>query len=547
MKTRLLLLFCTTVACLAFAQPAMAQSSLSGEQFSNLSPNDVNATCIDRGFGGPFDIQFSVSGRATGPYPGTFTESGTARYMPGAGESGPIQSLTASFTITPGPGVTSFTKVEGTKTFVAGTSGGTARCVGFGEEHATISASNLAYTATITLPDGSTVTDSGRSPSMSMFDTSTIGSFSESFLSTAPPPNPDSDGDGVPNSSDNCPTVPNPGQQDNDGDGQGDACDTDDDGDGVGDGSDNCSTTPNPGQEDTDGDGQGDACDSDDDGDGANDGSDNCPTTPNPGQEDTDSDGQGDACDSDDDNDGVGDGSDNCQTTPNPGQEDSDNDGQGDACDSDDDGDGAQDGSDNCPTVPNPDQSDRDGDGQGDACDSDDDNDGVGDGSDNCPSVPNPDQADSDGDGVGDACDDSPGNTPCCYVKGHGKVSAKPWVKFHVKVRSAGRRHKSKVYVKDEKARLKFRSTSITSVIVTGPRGRQKAVIRGRGVLNGQSVTFELELEEGRDGGFRLELSNGYAAGGDVSKGKVRIDCGRHHGHGHDHDDDDRHHDRDDD
>jgi hypothetical protein len=53
----------------------------------------------------------------------------------------------------------------------------------------------------------------------------------------------DSDGDGVPNSSDNCPNVPNPDQHDEDGDGVGDVCDpcpqiaheapTDSDGDGI--------------------------------------------------------------------------------------------------------------------------------------------------------------------------------------------------------------------------------------------------------------------------------------------------------------------------
>lgn len=53
----------------------------------------------------------------------------------------------------------------------------------------------------------------------------------------------DTDGDGVPDSVDNCPTVPNPGQENEDGDAFGDVCDpcppdvnnADGDGDGVGD------------------------------------------------------------------------------------------------------------------------------------------------------------------------------------------------------------------------------------------------------------------------------------------------------------------------
>ena len=57
---------------------------------------------------------------------------------------------------------------------------------------------------------------------------------------TAAPP--DADSDGVPDASDNCPTTPNPGQENLDNDPQGDACDTDDDQDSWFDWQDNCPT-----------------------------------------------------------------------------------------------------------------------------------------------------------------------------------------------------------------------------------------------------------------------------------------------------------------
>jgi hypothetical protein len=72
----------------------------------------------------------------------------------------------------------------------------------------------------------------------------------------------DTDGDGVPDETDNCPTVSNPDQADSNGNGIGDACDAPDtDGDGVPDETDNCPTVSNPDQADSNGNGIGDACD----------------------------------------------------------------------------------------------------------------------------------------------------------------------------------------------------------------------------------------------------------------------------------------------
>ena len=240
---------------------------------------------------------------------------------------------------------------------------------------------------------------------------------------------PDSDGDGVRNGLDECPSTPSgasvdssgctSSELDGDGDGvtndidqcpdtpDGDVVDStgctvlpDSDNDGVEDSADQCPDTPAGESVDSTG---CSATQRDSDNDGVNDADDQCPGYDD--NVDADNDGTPDGCDSliDSDGDGVSDSEDQCEGHDD--NVDADNDGTPDGCDSfvDSDGDGVEDSNDQCPGSD--DNVDLDNDGTPDGCDSliDSDGDGVADSVDQCEG--HDDNSDTDNDGTPDGCD----------------------------------------------------------------------------------------------------------------------------------------------
>jgi outer membrane protein OmpA-like peptidoglycan-associated protein len=185
----------------------------------------------------------------------------------------------------------------------------------------------------------------------------------------------DRDHDGVPDSVDKCPDVP----EDRDGFQDHDGCpDLDNDNDTIPDAQDKC---PNE-AEDFDGFQDEDGCpDPDNDKDGVLDGDDKCPNDPEDGKPPKPHDGcPWDKADSD--GDGIPDSKDKCPNEP----EDKDGFQDDDGCpDPDNDGDGIPDQFDQCPNE----AEDMDGFEDDDGCpDPDNDHDGIPDKDDKCPNQP---------------------------------------------------------------------------------------------------------------------------------------------------------------
>jgi hypothetical protein len=191
-----------SVAVLALCVPAAAAQvpprTLTGESFAAglfTTPAGLgsiavtSATCNPAGTS---SFSYLVSGPATGPYPGTFTETSTVTMGPQnipAGSSNPtalITGWTVSFTITSPAG-----SVTGTKTLPTGTTGvgicttASQSPVGAEQYAANVVAPGLAYKATITF-SGAQFGDHGLSFPVTFNDvpaTAASNNFNESLAS----------------------------------------------------------------------------------------------------------------------------------------------------------------------------------------------------------------------------------------------------------------------------------------------------------------------------------------------------------------------------
>jgi hypothetical protein len=163
-KTGLVLLaVVASVVAIGSAGAVTPPPTLTGEQLTDAAPT-VTATCNENGTS---TVYFDASGAATGPYNGTFTETGSATIGPqsfdptGTSFTGPLTTFDAVFTITSGT-----TQITGTKTLaLVNGSQAIGSCFTHDAVHAidVIALDSVSYQAAIVTGDA-TFSDHGRNP-----------------------------------------------------------------------------------------------------------------------------------------------------------------------------------------------------------------------------------------------------------------------------------------------------------------------------------------------------------------------------------------------
>jgi hypothetical protein len=157
-----LMIFAMIAAILIGAEsPAHAASgvpTLTGESFSSFGPSPmVTLQTTQCAMDGSGTISFTATGPATGPIPGTFTESGTIQLGPPLGAVRRTLAFSATFHID-----SAFAQVDGTK-FVTGQPFSESVCGGFPGNTVVLINLVVRYEATIRPAAGGAFSDEGTS------------------------------------------------------------------------------------------------------------------------------------------------------------------------------------------------------------------------------------------------------------------------------------------------------------------------------------------------------------------------------------------------
>jgi hypothetical protein len=151
------------------ASAQAAPPTLAGEQLTGPQPGTIGISCSSNSGTGSFS--FTTSGTATGPYPGTFTETGSGTVNPAAR----LASYTATFTIDSAAG-----EVTGTDTL--NSSGINSTCFTGPGDFYTLPASS-SYQATIQTAQGN-YADEGTSRTSLIEQGGTVQLFGETLQSS---------------------------------------------------------------------------------------------------------------------------------------------------------------------------------------------------------------------------------------------------------------------------------------------------------------------------------------------------------------------------
>ena len=195
----------------AFAQADPASLDLERLEVGEPGdPNGIPTTNFVCDPTGTSSASFAVSGTATGPYPGTYTETGTITWGPqtNGGGTGSITSFQAQFTITSPNGT-----VTGSKTLESNPTSGVAICINQGGQVSL--GDSVNYTATISTLTGDAIDEGTAYASFNLCrdetpDPQTCGTIgsgriysavfeSQDFTVLPPPPAP-----AAPTSADQC-------------------------------------------------------------------------------------------------------------------------------------------------------------------------------------------------------------------------------------------------------------------------------------------------------------------------------------------------------